>query len=36
LVYRGTLKTVTPPEIDSESSDAAVLEIEVTPAGTVA
>jgi hypothetical protein len=36
LVYSGTLKTVTPPEIDSESSDAALLELEVTPAGTVA
>lgn len=36
LVYRGTLKTVTPPEIDSESSDAALLEMEITPAGTVA
>jgi len=36
LVYTGTLKTVTPPEVDSESSDAALLECEVTPAGTVA
>src|SRR4051812_30158701 len=32
LVYTGTLKTVTPPEVDSESSDAALLECEVTPA----
>lgn len=36
LVYTGTLKTVTPPEVDSESSDAALLECEITPAGTVA
>ena len=36
LVYTGVLKTVTPPEVDSESSDAALLECEVTPAGTVA
>lgn len=35
LVYTGTLKTVTPPEVDSESSDAALLECEITPAGTV-
>lgn len=36
LVYQGTLKTVTPPEIDSESNDAALIELEITPAGTVA
>ena len=36
LVYTGKLKTVTPPEVDSESSDAALLECEITPAGTVA
>jgi hypothetical protein len=36
LVYTGTLKTVTPPEVDSESSDAALIECEITPAGTVA
>lgn len=36
VVYTGTLKTVTPPEIDSESSDAALIECEITPAGTVA
>lgn len=36
LVYTGTLKTVTPPEVDSESSDAGLLECEITPAGTVA
>lgn len=35
LVYTGTLKTVTPPEVDSESSDAALIECEITPAGTV-
>jgi len=35
LVYTGTLKTVTPPEVDSESSDAALVECEITPAGTV-
>lgn len=36
LVYTGRLKQVNPPEIDSESSDAALIELEVTPAGTVA
>jgi hypothetical protein len=36
LVYTGTLKAITPPEVDSESSDAAKLELEITPAGTVA
>ena len=36
LVYAGRLKQVNPPEIDSESSDAALIELEVTPAGTVA
>lgn len=35
LVYQGTLKTVTPPEVDSESNDAALVEIEVTCSGTV-
>jgi len=35
LVYTGKLKTVTPPDVDSESGDAAVLECEITPAGTV-
>jgi hypothetical protein len=34
-VYRGKLKTLTLPEIDSESSDAAVVALEITPAGTV-
>lgn len=36
LVYTGKLKAVSPPEVDSESSDAGLLEIEITPAGTVA
>jgi hypothetical protein len=31
-VYTGILKTVTPPEHDSESSDAALIEIEVSVA----
>lgn len=35
LVYQGTLKTVTPPEVDSESNDAALVELEVTCSGTV-
>ena len=36
LVYTGRLKLVHPPDPDSEGSDAAQLELEVTPAGTVA
>jgi hypothetical protein len=36
LVYSGKLKMVTPPEPDSEANDAAFLELEMTPAGTVA
>lgn len=36
LTYRGKLKQVNPPEVDSESSDAALIELEMTPAGTVA
>lgn len=32
LVYRGTLKTVTPPSHDSESSDPAMIEIEISSA----
>ena len=36
LVYQGKLKQVNPPEHDSESSDAALIELEMTPAGTVA
>lgn len=35
LVYRGKLKRVTPPEVDSTSTDAATIELEVTPAGRV-
>jgi hypothetical protein len=35
LTYRGKLKQVNPPEVDSESSDAALIELEVTPSGTV-
>jgi hypothetical protein len=35
LVYAGKVKTVTPPEIDSESSDAALVEVVVSPTGTV-
>lgn len=36
LVYGGTLKTVTPPPIDSTGGDAAVLELEFTCDGNVA
>lgn len=35
LVYTGILKRVTPPDLDSESSDPALVEIEVTTAGTI-
>lgn len=35
LTYRGKLKQINPPEHDSESNDAALLELEMTPAGTV-
>lgn len=35
LVYTGKLKRVQPPPADSESTDAALIEIEVTPGGTV-
>lgn len=35
LVYRGTLKRVLPPEVDSNSTDAALIEIEVSPQGAV-
>lgn len=35
LVYQGKLKRVLPPEVDSTSTDAAILEVEVTPQGTV-
>lgn len=36
LVYTGKLKKVHPPEPDSQATDAAVLELEVTVMGTVA
>lgn len=36
LTYTGKLKRVHPPEPDSESADAALLELEMTPVGTVA
>jgi hypothetical protein len=36
LVYNGTLKTVTRPDIDSTGSDAAILELEFTCDGSVA
>jgi len=36
LTYQGRLKQVTPPEHDSESSDAARIGLEITPVGTVA
>jgi hypothetical protein len=36
LVTKGTLKRVTPPEVDSNATgDAAVIEIEITPEGVV-
>jgi hypothetical protein len=35
LVYTGVLKRVTPPEVDSTSTDAATIELEITPAGSV-
>jgi hypothetical protein len=35
LVYTGKLKTVTPPDHDSTSSDPAMLEIEFVPTGTI-
>lgn len=36
LVYTGILKAVTPPDVDSEGGDAAMVAIEVTTNGTVA
>jgi hypothetical protein len=36
IVYTGKLKTVTLPDVDSESSDAALIECEITPDGTIA
>jgi hypothetical protein len=35
LVYRGILKSCTPPDVDSESTSAGLLAIEVSTAGTV-
>jgi hypothetical protein len=35
LVYKGVLKRVTPPEVDSNSTDAATIELEMTPQGSV-
>lgn len=35
LVYQGTLKTCTPPEVDSESNNAALVELEVSTAAGV-
>jgi hypothetical protein len=35
LTYTGRLKKVTPPEVDSESSDAALITLDITPVGTV-
>lgn len=35
MIYRGVLKTVTPPDTDSDSDDAAVWQIVVTPEGSV-
>ena len=36
IVYNGVLKSCLPPEVDSESSDAALLQIEVSVEGTPA
>lgn len=35
LTTKGKLKRVTPPEVDSNSTDAAVIELEITPNGVV-
>lgn len=35
LTARGTLKRVTLPEVDSNSTDAAVIELEITPEGAI-
>src|SRR5262245_11254926 len=35
ITYTCRLKQVNPPEYDSESSDAALIELELTPQGTV-
>jgi hypothetical protein len=36
MTYTGTLKTVTFPDIDSMSNDPALLELAITPDGTIA
>lgn len=35
IVYKGKLKTVTPPEHNSEANDPAMIELEVSSVGTV-
>lgn len=35
LTVKGVLKRVTLPEVDSNSTDAAVIELEITPSGAV-
>jgi|SRR5215467_8229517 len=35
LVTRGVLKRVTPPEVDSTVTDPAIIELEITPQGSV-
>jgi len=35
ITYRGVLKRCTPPEVDSTSTDPALLELELSPEGTV-
>lgn len=35
LIYKALLKAVTPPTVDSTSSDAGLIEIEVTPSATL-
>lgn len=35
LVYSGRLKKVNPPDVDSESNDAALIELEISTASTV-
>jgi hypothetical protein len=35
VVYTGRFKTLTLPDVDSESSDAALVQLEMTPFGTV-
>lgn len=36
IIYTGLMKRVTPPEVDSEGSGAAMLEIEMSTSGTIA